>query len=95
MTAGIANHNTAGTAGTTPTPKPAASMPDNSHTSFLLLIGQVVGVIVLAWVANIDDRIGTIIVAFFVVLWLIFIMNRSDVIKSWGAKVGLNAMGTP
>lgn len=72
------------------TPKSAvAAMPDNSHTSFLLLIGQVIAVIVLAWVAGIDDRIGTIIVAFFLVLWLIFLINRSDVIKSWGNKVGL------
>jgi hypothetical protein len=79
---------------TTPVATPASSAAvraadTTGHVAFLLLLGQVVGVVILAWIAGTDDRIGTVVVAFFVVLWLIFLMNRSDLIKTWGAKVGL------
>lgn len=71
-------------------PRPPA-LVDNStgHQAFLLLIGEVVGVFILSWLAGLDDRLATIIVAFMLVLWLLWIMNSTDVISRWGAKVGL------
>lgn len=80
---------------TTPTPKQPALATDTSHTAFLLLVGQVIGVLIAAWVAGTSDRVGTIVIAVFVVLWLIWIMSRTDVLTAWGAKVGLPTGLTP
>lgn len=71
-------------------PKASATpAPDTSHTAFLLFVGQVIGVLIAAWVAGISDNIGKIVVAIFVVLWLIWLMSRTDVLTAWGKKIGL------
>lgn len=57
--------------------------------AFLLLLGQVIGVLILAWAASFSERVGYVVIAFLAVLWLLFLMNRSDLIAVWGAKLGL------
>ena len=76
-------------------PKPAAPAVDTTHQAFLLFVGQVIGVFIAAWVAGVNENIGRVIVAIFVVLWLIWLMSRTDVLSAWGAKVGLPTGLTP
>jgi len=62
------------------------------HQAFLLLMGEVVGVLILSWIASMNDRLGIIIVAFLAVLWLIWIMHNAGsggIVQTWAAKVGL------
>jgi len=77
---------------TAPIPKNAPPTNDTGHQSFLLLMGEVIGVFILAWIASFSERLGMIVVAFLVVLWLIWIMNNAGangVVQRWATKVGL------
>ena len=77
---------------TNPIPKDAAPATDTGHQAFLLLAGEVIGVFILAFVASLNDRLAVVIMAVFVVLWLIWIMNNAGsggVLQRWGSKVGL------
>lgn len=62
------------------------------HQAFLLLIGEVIGVLILSWLASMNDRLGVVIVAILAVLWLIWIMNNAGaggIVQQWASKVGL------
>jgi hypothetical protein len=77
---------------TNPVPTQAPLVTDTGHQAFLLLAGEVIGVFVLAFVASLNDRLAVIIMAVFVILWLIWIMNNAGsggVLQRWGSKVGL------
>lgn len=87
--------NTTGTSGANPSS--SGSLPQVSsnplHNAFLLLLGQLVGVLVAMVVADTNEDVGTWLVAIFVILWLIWILNKTDVLTTWAAKVGLAPKG--
>jgi hypothetical protein len=61
----------------------------DAHVAFLAVIGQVLFVLVLAFLADLSPDLGTIIVALLLGLWLVWAVAHADKIKSAADMLGI------
>jgi hypothetical protein len=63
------------------------SQPVPGHSLFVTLLGEIIGVSILAIVADSSDAIGKIAVALMAGWLLIFLMNNASDLSTWTAKL--------
>jgi hypothetical protein len=61
----------------------------DAHTAFLTLLAEVAFVVVLAFLADANPGLGTVILVVLVGLWLVWAVGNPDTIKSWGKTLGI------
>lgn len=66
-----------------------SGVASDAHSAFLLFLGELVGVMILAYVADAFPDFGTAIILLFVGLWVLWIVNNSDQVARWADMVGL------
>lgn len=76
----------------TPVPQqqPVPSLGD-THKSFVLFLAEIIGVVVLSFVADTSQDVGRVVVAGMVVLALIWLMYRGSAVVGWSKAAGLGA----
>lgn len=52
-----------------------AAAKDSPHLQFMTIIAEVIFVIVLAFMSDMNDLVGTVVMTFLLGLWLAFLVN--------------------
>lgn len=55
----------------------------------MTLLGEVIFVGVLAFIANASDAWGRAVVMLLVAIWLVWLVSNSDIVASWADKFGI------
>lgn len=72
----------------TPQPQPVKTFGD-THRAFMVFLAEIVGVIVLSFVADTDPDVGKVVMALMVVVALIWLMYHGDLLLQWTRGAGL------
>lgn len=65
----------------------SSNQPSSSHDVFVVILAEVIGVSILAIIADASDALGKVAVAIMAGWLLIFLMSNASDLNTWAAKL--------